>query len=268
MSRIIICIFFIIIFAMIGAYASSFSGYVSKTVGIIVGGFVGLLIKTLFECFALHGRSLKMWWEIHTKYRNELIYLSFSYQCKIEVDGKYLLVRGRRLKNQYQPVGGVYKYYSGARSILDELSFRPDIRMGNEDETDDLRITIKGKHILDFWTWFKKGKYRETSPEREFREELIDSKVLDSDEFSSFPKYNLIRSHDIGIKKSLYFAGYEWIYADVFEFELNEKQKEVIRKAVVDHPDKVVLVTPQEIDELRYNSLDKNLGDNTPWLIE
>nr|WP_241158244.1 hypothetical protein [Adlercreutzia sp. ZJ138] len=35
--------------------------------------------------------------------------MSAAYLFRIKVGGKYLLIRGNRIKDQYQPVGGVYK---------------------------------------------------------------------------------------------------------------------------------------------------------------
>ena len=44
--------------------------------------------------------------------------------------------------------------------------------MGNVDETDDLRIFIKGRYLLKFMEWFDSMKDREYDPYREFCEEL------------------------------------------------------------------------------------------------
>lgn len=85
------------------------------------------------------------------------------------------MVRGNRIKRQYQPVGGVYKYYDEARPALERLEFKPNIKMGNTDETDDLRIWIKGKYLLKFMDWFMSMENREYDPCREFKEELIDT---------------------------------------------------------------------------------------------
>src|SRR5690606_39015914 len=45
--------------------------------------------------------------------RNDKTYVSLSYLFCIKLKGenKYLMVRGGKIKHQYQPVGGVYKKY-------------------------------------------------------------------------------------------------------------------------------------------------------------
>ena len=47
---------------------------------------------------------------------NKKIRLSCAYLFQIKQDGKYLLIKGNRIE-QYQPVGGVYKYYNSFNEV-------------------------------------------------------------------------------------------------------------------------------------------------------
>ena len=80
----------------------------------IASAVLGSVISIIFEAIDSHGQGFHMWYQ-QLKYRKKEIRLSFSYLFKIQIDGKYLLIKGNRLKNQYQPVGGVYKYYPEAK---------------------------------------------------------------------------------------------------------------------------------------------------------
>ncbi len=150
----------------------------------IASAVLGSVISIIFEAIDSHGQGFHMWYQ-QLKYRKKEIRLSFSYLFKIQIDGKYLLIKGNRLKNQYQPVGGVYKYYPEAKPALESFGYISDIKMGNTNETDDLRINIKGKNLLSFMEWFLSMKDREYDPCREFREELLVSGLLPSEKFST-----------------------------------------------------------------------------------
>src|SRR5437868_1126300 len=63
-----------------------------------------ICLEQLIENF----NSITLYIQTHTKYRNNKIRMSISYLYQIEVQGKYLLVKGHRIPNQFQPVGGVY----------------------------------------------------------------------------------------------------------------------------------------------------------------
>ena len=231
----------------------------------IASAILGSLVSLVLTSFDRHGQAWRLWFQ-HIKFRKKEIRLSFSYLFKIEVDGKYLLVKGNRLKKQYQPVGGVYKYYDEAKPTLESFKFRPDIKMGNTSDTDDLRIFIEGKYLLLFMEWFKSMKNREYDPIREFKEELIASKLLPESAFSKF-EYRKIYTHDKGVEYSTFMQCDEIVYADIFEIKLSDSQKAAIRQAVEEHPDMLCLATADELKCECYNGMEKNLGNNAKWLL-
>lgn len=239
-----------------------------QIVSVIASSFVGAIIISAYECIDTHGQGFITWFKSTITHRDKDLYLSFSYLYRIEVDAKYLLIRGHRMKDRYQPIGGVYKFYQEAKSFLDSIYFQPDTMVGNVDETDDLRIRIKGKYLLQFMDWFLKMEDREYGPEREFYEELIAQGFLPEEEFRNL-HYRKVKVHNKGITKApIPNKIDEFIYADIFELTLTEKQKQLVKKAVTDHPRDLCLASPEEMRNRRYgSSVEMNLGNNVPWLL-
>ena len=267
MSKIITKIIIILILIVLFCLTAQSDNKIFSIVSSIVSILLGIFIQDFFNILNTQGQGIKIWFQSKVRFREKVIRLSFAYLFRIEVDGKYLLVRGHRMRDRYQPIGGVYKYYPEAKPFLNSISYANDVKMGNSDETDDLRIRIKGKHLMDFYQWFLSMKDREYDPKREFYEELIATKLLPEEKFRHI-KYRKIRCHNIGITWSRYNNIHEVVYADIFDVTLNEKQKEFIRKAVEDNPEDLVLVTLEELNSRRCSgSVHINLGNNVSWLI-
>ena len=242
-------------------------GVIPSIVSAIANSVIGGVVALLFEVAKTHGQGYRIWLQSRFCKKDERIRVSFSYLFRICIDGKYLLVKGNRLKNQYQPIGGVYKYYPEAKVFLESIGYIPDVKMGNNDETDDLRLTIKRRCLPEFIEWFQSLINREYDPLREFWEELIETKILPAQEFRLI-KYRKVHVHNQGIKYSTYNSCNELVYADIFELELTSGQISIIKQALEDNPDKVCLVSTEEIEKLCYNGIEKNLGTNTPWILE
>src|SRR5690554_6318743 len=151
------------------------------------------IITTLIKPFLTKGVTIV--WEnrnylrtfFKTKYgsyKNKDIRFSISYLFKIQIPNtnKYLLVLNRRIENQLQPVGGVYQRY-GDDSLFNKWGYKPDNKRNgldvDEKSASDLRFMIKGKYVIDVMNWFESKQERETDPNREFNEELLDTGILD-----------------------------------------------------------------------------------------
>lgn len=235
------------------------------SIGIVAEVIFSWLICKALDQMNTDGHSFKLLWHC-IRYCNTDVRLSFSYLFRIQVDGKYLLVKGNRLKNQFQPVGGVYKYYDEAKPALDGMKYRPDVKMGNSDETDDLRIRIKGRYLLRFMDWFLSMKDREYDPYREFKEELIESNFLPENSFKVI-EYRKVFVHNKGVTFSIHNDCRELIYADIFELKMSAEQEAIIKKAVIDYPDLLCLATDSELKSECYNGVEKNIGNNGKWII-
>ena len=169
------------------------------------------------------------------KYKNKDIRFSISYLYRIRIPhtDKYLLVTNRRIPNQLQPVGGVYKRYAESNSTFDLWNYQLDDNnkgLGTDKESDnDLRFRVKGKYVTDVIKWFEKNTEREISHHREFHEELLDTGILPKDEFAT-PEYKHIKR----VYKSLVYSNhhkcYEVLIYDIMELIPNEKQKQELIK--------------------------------------
>lgn len=265
MKKITAIITLSIIFAVLACISIFIDKPLWAIISIVSSATLGSTVSIILAEIDTHGQKIKLLFQ-RFKYWKTDIRLSFSYLYRIQVNGKYLLVRGNRLKNQYQPVGGVYKFYAEAKSTLNQLKYVPDIKMGNTDETDDLRIHIKGKYILRFMEWFLSMQDREYDPTREFVEELIEPGLLPPELFTKI-KYRKVSVHNIGIQHSKYNDCKELIYADIFELSLTEEQKRTITAAVLKHPEKLCLATAHELKTECCNGIEKNIGNNAVWLL-
>lgn len=251
---------------LILTFIGSFSNIkILTAIGAVSSAVLGSVISIILESVSAQNQTVKLWWD-HIKYYNKNIRLSFSYLYRVQVDGKYLLVKGNRLKNQYQPIGGVYKYYNEAKPFLESINYIPDTRMKNNEETDDLRIQIKGKYLLEFMQWFLSMKNREYDPSREFKEELLTTKLLPANSFKIL-HYRKIAFHNKGLTYSKYNNCIEFLYADIFELTLTEDQKQIIRESVKKHPKSLCLADSDELKSMCHNGIEKNLGNNAKWLI-
>lgn len=169
----------------------------------------------------------EVWWAIQSQtfYRKKKLRLSISYLFKIKVYDKYLLVKGNRI-NQFQPVGGVYKYYD--KAFIEGLEFSEDSYIKSDEVSkNDLRIFIQGKYLIQFMRWFKKGIGRECSANREFFEELIEGNILPDDKFKVL-NYKFVGRRTKGIYFDEFFKCHQILIADIFEFIPSDEQQKVL----------------------------------------
>ena len=181
---------------------------------LIVGAMIAIAAP-LLDGIATNAKSIKLIWYC-VRYRKQTVRLSVSYLFRIKVDNSYLLIKGKRW-TQFQPVGGVYKYTDGAKAFMDEIGARPDDLVRADDiSLNDLRIRIPGRKISIFVRWFESGRSRETSPWREFYEELIGPGFLAFEDFP-FIVEDFIRRDIRPIRYSDYAKSWELLIADIYE---------------------------------------------------
>jgi len=221
---------------------------------------VSLYLKTLFG-----------------KYRNKEIRFSISYlfRLKIPHTNSYLLVLNRRIENQLQPVGGVYKRYGDDR-LFEKWNFTPDnYRNGlgtDEESYNDLRFTVKGKYVIDVIKWFEESKEREFSCEREFFEELIKPKIVDEDIFKQI-KYKHVKRISKNLQWSEHHQCHEILIYDVVELIPTTKQQEFLielGKSKNDLKKGFVIAECDDIEQLRYMEDGKQIariGTHTKFII-
>lgn len=134
----------------------------------LIVAFITFLASTIF-----HNR-LKIYYQSLIRW-NKNIRLSCAYLFRIRYNNKYLLIRGNRI-DQYQPIGGVYKYYDSFNGLKENLELK-DESESHFYENGDLRLVTTGKHLVKFLDWFDTKKNREITVIRELIEELEPSGI-------------------------------------------------------------------------------------------
>ena len=136
----------------------------------LIVAFITFLASTIF-----HNRlRLKIYYQSLIRW-NKNIRLSCAYLFRIRYNNKYLLIRGNRI-DQYQPIGGVYKYYDSFNGLKENLELK-DESESHFYENGDLRLVTTGKHLVKFLDWFDTKKNREITVMRELIEELEPSGI-------------------------------------------------------------------------------------------
>ncbi len=191
-------------------------------------------------------------------YKGKDIRFSMSglYKIQIPNTNKYLLVLNRRIENQLQPVGGAYKRY-GDDPLFNKWGYRADNAKNgldvDEKSYSDLRFMVSGKYVIEVLNWFEKGIERELDARREFKEELLDTGILDPKVFQYFNQKH-IRRYSKNLTWSNYFSCYEILTYDVFELIPNEEQKKdliSLSKQQTDLTKGYAIASCDDIEQLR-----------------
>jgi hypothetical protein len=158
--------------------------YFKVSLGLVIGGVVELLAY-LYE-------NRKQWHILKTLWvnPNRPIRITAAYLFRIEMNGRYLLIRRHKPDMVgYQPVGGAYKYLKEEnQELFNELGITPCNKVPRDSDTEnDLRIILgKRKKLLKYLKWFSGRKNREIDPTREFYEELVEPNFLPEAPFRHF----------------------------------------------------------------------------------
>lgn len=232
--------------------------------GITIG--IGIVLIIALITFIINERALiGVYLNCFLFKRNEELRLSIAYLFKIEVQGKYLLVRNSRFNSTtYQPVGGVYKYYHPeATKTLCDMSIIPDNDIGNDDISEyDLRLRMRErKNIRSFIQWFFSKCDRELDPWREFYEELVATKILPSKDFK-YIHYDLVGQHFEPIHRDEHFKVDTFKYVDIYTPKfINQKQRDKLKQLLSDSNPDFIWVTEAEINCKRSND-GKRISDH------
>jgi hypothetical protein len=203
-------------------------------------------------------KNLKLYIQTRIIHRNKSIRLSIAYLYRIKIDGKYLLVKNSR-RNYFQPVGGAFKSFVNAKNVFEKLQIESDKLI----ETDkgiakrDLRVFTKGINVIDFIKWFNTKKDRETSPWREFSEELLSTKILPSKHFRHIDyEYKAtvqtpLMTLDSG-DKGLFIH-------EVYDLIPNNKQEAILRNLIKEKDtEKFIWASKSSINNLGHNAKTKD----------
>lgn len=200
------------------------------------------------------------------------IRFSISALVRIEIDGKFLLTKSNRIE-QFQPVGGVLKAFSTARAKLGNLGVKADSKMPiDQDSKDDLRVFVPRRSIEAFIQWYLDGRGRETSPWREFNEELVEAGVLTAENFR-ISAFDYIERRVEGIRWTQHFQCYEVLIAEVFALVPTPKQIEELNalSSRTDTPS-IMWASPALIRALGYDAASQRqlarISDHSSWILD
>lgn len=210
--------------------------YQSKFIWFGITGLVFLLI-TYIEKLIVNRKRLKFYF--FSKYlalRGMKIRFSMSYLYRIEVDGKYLLVKNNNY-GHFQLVGGKYKILEGTRTMLrKKFGAVDDPKLPNSGlMKDDFALFIPASKAVKFLDWFNKGVDREVSHWREFYEELIDGKgcFLSKDNFP-YVSYNYVGTVLTPIKRTPGWDDcYEILQYDILDLVPNPEQRQELKELLL-----------------------------------
>lgn len=210
----------------------------------IGGAVVGFVISSILGWLLYNHKFLKI--KINTMiHRNEDYRISYAYLFRIKLENKYLLIKGNRI-DQYQPIGGVYKYFDSFSNLKNELQV-VDEKDKSFYESNDLRIFLKGKNVVKLLKWIETGRNRECNHLREFYEELIEPGYIDSNALKDL-KFEFIKRVNSGVHYSQHFKCKEILIFDVIEVLGIDSENERFLYDVTNKIDKLVLVSAEDID--------------------
>ena len=175
--------------------------------------------------------------------------ISIAYLMRIEVNGKYLLVRNDRGQSGFQPVGGVYRYfYPEGYKELQELGVFTDNNIERDEHSEhDLRCVIENRSkLLKFLNWFDREQNRELDPWREFYEELVTTSIVPEALFRYF-QYEKVGVDSCPIKYSEHFKIYEYLYADIFRPKFSDEQLTALKNLQRNGHSDILFATRDEI---------------------
>ena len=193
----------------------------------LIGGGIILLLTTLIIDggeFTLSNRNrlgliLKVkWLAIKGKY----IRFSMSYQYRIKVNDKYLLVKNSNPSwNWYQHVGGKYKRIDETQKVLKDLDATDDLKLNtNGLKKCDLAVFVPAKNAIKFLDWFNSNKEREISHWRECYEELLGGKAEQvlSNKYFPYINYRFVKSVRTPVKRAPIDTG--WNCWEILQYDV------------------------------------------------
>lgn len=236
-------------------------------VTIIIEGMVGTAVVTLLGTIWQNRKRIRLLCGTQIK-RNQRVRVSAAYLFRIMINGKYLLIKGKRIATQYQPIGGVYRRCESAQVLFEKMDILPDEGMSTcEDARMDLRVTLPRKNLLSFLSWFDSRQNREVTLQREFYEEMIIAGPLSVDALASFsPEY--VKCNERKIHYSKHFGMHELLLHEVYHLKLSEAQEKTILK-YMEESNSMILASAQEImrQSISIDNALYTIGEHTTLIL-
>ena len=226
---------------------------------IIVNLIVAII--TYLAAIIFHNRlRMKIWLQSLLRW-NKKIRLSCAYLFQIKQDGKYLLIKGNRIE-QYQPVGGVYKYYNSFSEVKSQLELK-DESESHFYENGDLRLITKGRYLVKFLDWFETKKNREITVIRELIEELQPAEIS-VEKLVKNVQIEYLKTIKEEIRFSQHFQMDEQKIFNIYEAKIPSDIINIILSS-----DRYCLVEAEEIERLccTRDGLSKKISETAKYVI-
>lgn len=235
---------------------------------IIFSAIAGFAISNLyqlwldnFEYLRFLPKLIVLWW------KDQDLRISFASLIRIKIDDQYVLIKSRKF-DLWQPVGGVYKFFN--HDIKRCFDLQDDNGRFPTTNPSELRLSIPNKSIfkaLGLMRWFDSRFGREISPDREFREELIDTTILNKDHFKE-TSFEFLNRHYL-IRYSDKFKTWEFMSFEIFEMKLTDLQKNSIKAVLQNSANALMTMNKNQIDHDGYtaNGIDYRIGSQTKYIL-
>lgn len=199
--------------------------------------------------------------------------ISFAYLYRIKVGNRYFLVKNSRGTEKYQPVGGVYKFNYSEKGLLKKrFHVMDDNKVPIDDSSrDDYRLRMENRFLLEFVDCFNRpdaDRENIKNVGREFKEELVDSGILNWDTI----RYRYCGRHMSELKFGEHFQIYELLLADVVELQPTKQQLLDLQRLMEQESDQYYFASREEIDSFGINTaegkLQEFIADHTKKILE
>lgn len=229
----------------------------------------GAMLSIFCQLCIKHADYLKFFFKLFLiRLKSLPLRISFASLIRIKIDDKYVLIKSRRFSDLWQPVGGVYKFFDS--NIRIDFGLQDDNGLFKESDPNELRLSFppdKIYRVFDFMKWFDSRRGREISPDREFREELLDQNILNADLFKEV-HFEFIQRH-FQLALSGKFKLWELMAFEIFELKLSDLQKNQIKDVLKTDRKDVILLTKNEIDHdgFKLDGNDFRIGGQTKYIL-
>lgn len=230
----------------------------------IVGAVVGMVLEAVYNWFKNNHEYISIHKSLIFK-RNKSVRISYAYLFRVKIQNKYLLIKGSRI-DQYQPIGGVYKYFASFKDKKEKWEIE-DEKDSSFYEQGDLRIFIKGKYVVPFLEWIKTSENRECDHIREFYEELVSPGYIKEECLKSI-SFEYIKRVNSGVHYSVHQQSDEILVFDIIDvLGIDDTLSQFIMKTVDSH-DELALVSSEEIDRQCFekNGLSTKIGEHCQYI--
>lgn len=234
-------------------------------VDLLFNNALEIVISFILGALSTNRRTVMLWFQSLIRW-NKKIRFSISYLYKVKIDDQYLLIKGKNIE-QYQPIGGVYKYEDSFHEKVEKWGITFEDPKGFY-ESGDLRFFTKGRYVKEIINWFDIRKNREVNVFREFNEELIAEGVLPLDSLLT-TKFEYMKTIKTKIEFSTHFQTDEILIYDIFRVHLSKQNIDKIRKELKKNNSELILVNAIDIEKGHYQvgKLDRSIGDHAKHIL-